>query len=159
MRLASAVEAMSSHPIAAAFWRTLAVGVLLSPGIWRLRAAGVQVLRSDLILTALAALVLGLHFWAWFESIHRTTVLRSTLLVCLTPIWAGVLEGTVLRRPPSPRFWVGIGITLIGVGLMTGSESGDAGWGGDLLAILGGVLAAIYLLIGRVVRERLDIDA
>lgn len=143
------------HPIAAAFWRTLAVGLILSPGLRRLS----RIRRSDLLLTVTAALVLGLHFWAWFESIHRTTVLRSTLLVCLTPIWAGVLEGVVLRRPPRPRFWGGIGITLIGVGLMTGTGSGEANWSGDLLAILGGILAAIYLLLGRVVRERVDIDA
>jgi drug/metabolite transporter (DMT)-like permease len=147
------------HPIAAAFWRTLAVGVILSPGIWRFTRSGTGIRRSDLTLIFVAALVLGLHFWAWFESIHRTTVLRSTLLVCLTPIWAGVLEGVVLKRPPMRRFWAGIGITLVGVGLMTGTDSGEAGWSGDLLAILGGVLAAIYLLIGRVVRERVDIDA
>ena len=154
VRLAPGVE-----PIAAALWRTLTVGLILAPGIWRFQKNGGQIERRDWILTAGAGLILGLHFWVWFESINRTTVLRSTLLVCLTPIWAGLMEWLFLRSPPRPRFWIGIAITLVGVGLMTGGEQGQSSWLGDLLAVLGGVLAAAYLLVGRVVRARVDIDA
>ena len=154
VRLAPGVE-----PIAAALWRTLTVGLILAPGILRFQKTGGQIQRRDLILTATAGLILGLHFWVWFESINRTTVLRSTLLVCLTPIWAGLMEWLWLRSPPRPRFWMGISITLIGVGLMTGDGQGQSSWSGDLLAVLGGILAAAYLLVGRVVRARVDIDA
>jgi drug/metabolite transporter (DMT)-like permease len=54
---------------------------------------------------------------------------------------------------------VGIGITLVGVSLLTESGPGGTSWSGDLLALLGGILGAAYMLVGRVVRKRLDIDA
>jgi len=145
-------------PIAAGFWRTLIVGLLLAPGIIRARRNRTELRGADLAWTALAGLILALHFWAWFESITRTTVLRSTLLVCLTPIWAGIMEWGLLKQAPARRFWVGISITLLGVALMTGGSEEGSSSSGDLLALLGGVLAAAYLLIGRVVRPRVQID-
>ena len=154
VRLAPDVE-----PIAAAFWRTLIVGALLLPGVHRFHRSGGRWTRADLLRTAVAGLLLSLHFWVWFESISRTTVLRSTLLVCLTPIWAGLLEWKWLDRKPENRFWVGIGITLIGVTLMTGLDRGTSTRLGEFLAVLGGMLAGVYMLMGRVVRQRIDIDA
>jgi drug/metabolite transporter (DMT)-like permease len=68
------------------------------------------------------------------------------------------MEWGWLKQRPANRFWVGILITLCGVALMTGGSHEGASWSGDLLAILGGVLAGAYLLIGRVVRKRVEID-
>ena len=100
---------------------------------------------------------LAFHFWAWFASLQLTTVIRSTVLVCLTPIWAGLWSWTVFKEPPSIRFWVGIGIALVGVISMT-QGSTDAGSAasieGDLLALAGGFLSGTYLTIGRGVRAK-----
>ena len=41
--------------------------------------------------------------------------------------------------------------------MMTGNVQGDHTLMGDGLAILGGVLAALYLLVGRIVRRQVDI--
>jgi drug/metabolite transporter (DMT)-like permease len=41
------------------------------------------------------------HFWAWFSSLGHTTVLRSTLLVCLVPAWSAALDWVVYGRRPS----------------------------------------------------------
>ena len=54
--------------IATGLWRTLIVGILLSPGLIRAFRTGTTLRRSDLAWTILAGLVLALHFWAWFES-------------------------------------------------------------------------------------------
>jgi drug/metabolite transporter (DMT)-like permease len=151
-------------PIAAAFWRTAIVAVILAP--WCLRwtrqphAAGQtarQVLAPQFLLIVLAGSLLAVHFWTWFASLHRTTVLRSTVLVCLTPVWTGLLEWRVVGQAPQPRFWVGMSVAILGVALMSGAGGPDGAWLGDLLALVGGVLAGAYLLIGRVVRRKLDI--
>lgn len=143
------------HPVVAAFWRTATVAALLAPSLRRAevrRALG----RRDLGLVALAGFFLALHFWAWFASLQHTTVLRSTLLVCLTPVWAGLLEWAFLRNRPHLRFFAGIGVALLGVGLMSASlvSAGGGSLLGDGLATIGGVLSASYLLIGRSVRQR-----
>ena len=111
--------------------------------------------RRDALLTVLAGAFLALHFWSWLESLHHTTVLRSTLLVCLTPVWAGLLEWLLMGRRPGGRTFAGIGIALLGVGLMSvpGAQPGSGSLWGDALALVGGMLSA-NLLVGRSVRQR-----
>ena len=145
------------HPVVAGLWRTGAVGLLLAPSMARDRR-GLD--ARSLGLAALAGFLLALHFWTWFESLHRTTVLRSTLLVCLTPIWTGLGEWWLGGDRPGRRFWGAIAVALAGVGLMAagGEDGGSAAQlSGDLLATLGGLLAAAYLLVGRTVRQRVSI--
>lgn len=145
------------HPVVAGLWRTGAVGLLLAPTLVRDRR-GLH--PRSLAWTVFAGLLLALHFWTWFESLHRTTVLRSTLLACLTPIWTGAGEWLLGGSRPSRRFWLGIGTALVGVGWMVGGvdEGGDQSrLSGDLLAVLGGIFAAGYLLVGRTVRQSVAI--
>jgi len=145
------------HPVVAGLWRTGAVGLMLSPTLLRDRG-GLDARRLAWIV--FAGLLLALHFWTWFESLHRTTVLRSTLLVCLTPLWTGGGEWMLGGSRPSRRFWMGICTAVLGVGWMASGadESGDAArWSGDLLAVLGGLFAAGYLLVGRSVRQSVSI--
>ena len=160
------------HPIGAGFWRTLLVGLLLLPVAILRRAPGSPWLsafrgvsgRDLLVIFGAAALLVG-HFWTWFASLHLTSVLRSTVLVCLNPIWAGIFEWLLLRRNPGGRFWLGIAVAVGGVVLMstggavaTTDEAVAAGLRGDALALVGGLLGALYLLAGRVVRPRVGID-
>lgn len=141
------------HALTLAFWRVLLVGVLLLPGV---RPVG----RREALLTAAGGLLLALHFWTWFLSLRETSVMRSTLLVCLTPIWAALLEWAWLGARPSVRFAGGIALALVGVGLLvSGGAGGGGGLRGDALAIAGGMLGAGYFTIGRVVRRTVPITA
>jgi drug/metabolite transporter (DMT)-like permease len=149
------------HPVVIGLGRTAAVALLLAP---TLRGSGAD-LRGlgarGIGLTAAAGLMLALHFWVWFASLAHTTVMRGTLLVCLTPVWAGALEWAVLGARPPRQTWAGMAVALVGVGLMAGGAAGGGAAGstlrGDLLAVLGGMLAAVYLLLGRAVRARLGV--
>lgn len=145
------------HPIAAALWRTGTVGLLLAPTLRGGHAARMR--PRDAALTMLAGAFLATHFWAWLESLQHTTVLRSTLLVCLTPVWAGLLEWGLLRQRPGRQTFAGVGVALVGVGLMSvpGAQPGGGSLVGDSLALVGGVLSAAYLLVGRSVRQRVGI--
>ena len=145
------------HALGIALWRTAIAGVLLSPTLIKRGSSRPQ--GRHLLLTIAAGLCLALHFWTWFASLQLTTVMRSTVLVCLTPLWAGILSWTVFKAPPSQRFWGGIAVALIGVTIMalggdTSTETTD--WTGDLLALLGGMLSGTYLTIGRAVRPHVD---
>ena len=145
------------HPIAIAFWRTAVVALILLPTLAR-----PQVTRPSgpmLWWSIGAGLCLAFHFWAWFASLQMTTVIRSTVLVCLTPIWAGLWSWSVFKEPPSARFWTGIAIALAGVLWMTQGASGGSSMAsleGDVLALIGGFLSGTYLTIGRGVRAHCD---
>jgi len=138
------------HPLALAFWRTLGIAVLLAPAVRR-------VSRRDAARIALAGVCLAGHFATWFGSLQTLGVLRSTVLVCLGPLWTGFLEWTFLRRRPSAIFFVGLLLALPGIALLTGSDPGPDSLQGDALALLGGMLGAAYLVLGRSVRARVGI--
>ncbi len=147
------------HPVAAAFWRTAAVCLLLAPSVARLSLpVAAPPARRLLGLTMLAGGLLAAHFSLWFISLHHTTVLRSTLLVCLAPLWTGVFEWVLRGQRPPAAFWVGVTISLGGVAWMgTGDDAAAPSLLGDGLALLGGTLSAAYLVVGRVVRPWVSI--
>jgi drug/metabolite transporter (DMT)-like permease len=129
---------------------------VLGPGI----ALSINKLnRRDLGMTAAAGALLGLHFAVWFASLSYTTVMRSTVLVALVPVWTGVLEWAVLGRRPTGGFWLGTSVALAGVALMTGGDFSGGALIGDLLAAVGGVLWSLYFILGRQVRQRVEITA
>jgi drug/metabolite transporter (DMT)-like permease len=142
------------HPMAIGFWRTLAVGLLLAA---TLRKGQLRLTGKDWFMALLAGALLAAHFWAWFASLRHTTALRSTVLVCLTPIWAGILEGLLLRQLPGRRYWTGVAVSLAGVWTMGGGSLAGGSVTGDLLALLGGILGAGYFVLGRSVRQRVGI--
>lgn len=137
-----------AEPLAIALWRTSLVGLLLLPGV---RA----ITWKDAGWIALSGGFLAFHFTAWFASLQTIDVLRSTTLVCLTPLWAGMLEGIFLRRPPGGAFWGGVVVATAGTLIFTGG--GQGALVGDALALLGGIAAGAYLVIGRNVRARVGI--
>lgn len=149
------------------------IGVVLAVGggwrAWRALA------RRDLILTAVAGLLLSLHFWSWNASLRYTTVAASVSLVNMQPVILALVSGRWLGEHATRRQWLGIivavcgalvvgladvpgGIRGIGVALVGGSAIGaDDGRAilGDLLAIVGAITGALYFLIGRRVRTTL----
>lgn len=137
-----------ADPVVVAFWRTGLAALILAPTLRRAtldwRALG---------LTALAGLCLAAHFWTWFASLNHISVMRSVVLVTLAPLWVGLMEWGLFKQRPPLRFWLGIGVALVGVVVMATAEQGQASLRGDALALVGGVLSSAYLVIGREVRQ------
>jgi drug/metabolite transporter (DMT)-like permease len=146
------VRLAASGPEVVAFWRV----AFAATGAWVLLAARGR-LRSEtagLGWAALAGVFLALHFWAWITSLYHTSVANSVLLVCTQPVWAALM-GRLFLRERVPRIgWLGILLALTGAGLTAGYDSLQLG--GDLLALLGAVLAALYMVVGRRQRQTWD---
>ena len=108
----------------------------------------------------LSGTLLCLHFATWVTSLAHTSVVSSVVLVTTTPLWIGLAAPIVLRERTPRLTWVGILLAIAGgtvIGLTEGGgASGSAGWG-NLLALLGAIFGAGYLMIGRGVRERLPL--
>ena len=78
-------------PAAIACWRVAGASALnLATRRARRRVAALD--RRDATLAARSGLLLAAHFLLFFEALRRTSVLRSTILVGLCPLWVGLAD-------------------------------------------------------------------
>lgn len=155
------LEGMPSLVIAAL--RLSIATLLLTPLVWLRGRAELRALdRRSWGFIALSGTFLALHFIFWISSLEQTTVLISTVLVVTSPIWVSILEVVFLRARFGRDVVFGLLITLTAGILiaLTGQTQGDTGagtLGGAVLALLGAVTVAVYLVIGRGLRSRLSL--
>jgi drug/metabolite transporter (DMT)-like permease len=170
------VVAISTSPIlirlaavpalALAFWRCLAGAAVLAPFARRGRAGGLA--RGDLALLGAAGVFMAAHFALWNASLALTSVGAATTLVSCTPLFVGI-GARFLGEAPGRRTWAGIALATVGAvvigvsdalaGPVAGAQAtGASGLLGDVLAFAGAAAVAVYLLIGRVMRQRLPVS-
>ena len=150
-------------------------GLILIPfTIPRYNAELGKLSRRELLLAALAGLLLALHFATWILSLEYTSVASSVVLVTTNPLWVALLAPFVLKERLSPLIVIGLLVALAGtvvIGLSDACEQTAAGlacpplsqfvqgkafWG-DLLALAGAWTGAGYILIGRSLRPTLSL--
>lgn len=134
--------------------------VLLAP--WVLRDARRGVLPKgpkQLGLVLVSGVFLAGHFLLWTASLNYTSVAASVLLVSLHPIIVTPLGKRLLGERVSRQMLAGVGLAIVGMLVTCGGDLrvGSSAFGGDLLAIAGGLCLAGYLLIGRSVRANLGV--
>ena len=160
------IRLSDAHPLAIATWRLLyamlfVIPALLLGGGWRQYAT---LTRKELGLALFAGVMLAAHFWTWNASVDLTSVAASTVLVNLQPVVVALLSAWWLHERPERGQWLGIAIAMVGamVLVIPDLRGGAIAEGrnpllGDALAIAGGVTAALYYLIGRRLRQKLDL--
>ncbi|WP_341718893.1 DMT family transporter [Micromonospora sp. FIMYZ51] len=166
--LALAVVAVSSSApliafaaapaLAVAFWRNVLAVAALSPfAVARRRAEFRRLLtgsgRREGMFCVLSGVALAAHFATWMPSAKMTSVAAATALVATQPVWQGLIARAQGRHLPL-GMWAGIGVSVAGAVLATGADftvSGTA-FAGDLLALVGGMFAAVYVALGEQAR-------
>lgn len=134
--------------------------VLLAP--WVLRDARRGVLprgRKQIGLVLVSGVFLAGHFLLWTASLKYTSVAASVLLVSLHPIIVTPLGKRLLGERVSRQMLAGVGLAVVGTFVTCAGDFrvDSTAFGGDLLAIAGGLCLAGYLLIGRSVRANLGV--
>lgn len=149
----------SAPGLALAVWRTVFATLLLAP--FALPKIGPEVRRfrrREWGLILAAGLFLGLHFIAWIESLYHTSVASASVLVTTSPLFIAVLGYLVLRERLALRTVVAIVVAVAGAALIGWGDAGDAAFPnavfGNSLALTASLLMAVYLLIGRAVRQQ-----
>ncbi|MCP3141310.1 DMT family transporter [Pyxidicoccus xibeiensis] len=107
----------------------------------------------------LSGLALALHFATWIASLQYTTVASSVALVTTQPVWVALFAWVALSERVGPRGLAAIGLCLAGsvlIGARDFAAGGQALWG-DVLAVMGAILAAVYFVIGRRVRDAMSL--
>ena len=178
------VRLSHAEPLAIAVWRmglTLAVvgAVAIVTGTWK-QYRGLA--RPDLLAAFGAGAFLAMHLWSWIVSIGMTSVAASVVLVNVHPIVVALGSAIWLGEKPTRTQIIGIAIALGGAVLLAfGDAHGaalnaalstatiGAGVGvhhpaggaraleGDALAVFGAITVALYLLLGRRLRQKLDV--
>jgi drug/metabolite transporter (DMT)-like permease len=87
----------------------------------------------------------------WQVALLSTSAANATLLVNLAPLWVGLGAFFFLHERQSLRFWSGAALAFAGMAIVVhrGGSNGGAVLQGDLLAALGSVFYAAYLLVTR----------
>jgi drug/metabolite transporter (DMT)-like permease len=112
-----------------------------------------------IVLALAAGVLLAGHFWSWIASVSLTTVSSSVVLVSTQPLFVALLSAAFLGERPRRAEWVGIGLAIAGAAVI---GWGDFGRGrdaliGDALAILGAILVSGYYVIGRNLRQGIEL--
>jgi drug/metabolite transporter (DMT)-like permease len=157
----------------AAFRLGLSALILLPYTLLKYRGELKDLTWKDLRLALLAGFVLAVHFASWITSLEMTSVASSVVLVTTTPLWVALLAPIFLGEKTSWIAYLGMGIALLGGVVISLSDvcsiqagglacDGIGSLGvktllGDLLALLGAVAAAIYLMIGRSLRRKISL--
>ena len=160
--------------VIAAYRLTFATLVITPIALTRNRGELASLKRNQLLLAALSGLLLALHFATWTSSLEFTTVASSVVLVSTTPLWVALFSPLFLKEPVTRP--VVIGMTLALVGAVTIGLSDACAWEngrltcpaftefvqgkaflGDLLALLGAIMGAGYVMIGRKLRPGISL--
>jgi len=155
------IAATAAPALAIAAWRNLMAGGVLLPVALLTRRREIATLgRRGWGLSLLAGALLAGHFAAWVPSVTLTSVASSTALVATQPVWAALLarlDGRLVAR----RVWTGILVAVAGAAMITGADLSLSARAvaGDLLAVLGGILAAAYVTAGAAVRVKVSTTA
>lgn len=149
--------------LAIAVWRTVtAVGVLLPPAaVGRIDVDVKQFTGRDVLLILGAGVLLGLHFIAWIESLYHTTVASASVFVTSSPLILAAFGYILLGERLSGVTVLAIVAAVGGAVVIGWADAGRVTLGrgalwGNSLALGAAVLVSGYLLIGRVIRQKVS---
>jgi drug/metabolite transporter (DMT)-like permease len=151
-------------PLSIAFYRLFFTTLLLVP-LLMARKKTRDELRSlpisSVILMIIIGLILAAHFALWITSLKMTSVASSVILVTAHPILVGPVSFYFLKEKLSLVNALGIAISFAGVGVLVIGNYGYTAFGldtleGNILALLGGIAAGLYILGGRTLRKKVS---
>lgn len=106
-----------------------------------------------------SGIFLALHFATWIESLKHTSVTSSTVLVNTHPVFIVLASFFIFKEKASKKTLITIGIALTGSIIISIGDSslGSTILYGDILAILGAIFVAGYMMIGGIIRQKLSV--
>jgi len=148
--------------LAIAAWRLALASLVLAPfAVARSRSQWQSLPARDWALLITSGIFLAIHFYAWISSLALTSVTASVVLVTTNPFFVALIGLFLFRQPLARSMPLALTVAFAGSVLI---GWGDLGAGsnrllGDLLALLGAVAVACYMLIGQRLRARLTVLA
>jgi drug/metabolite transporter (DMT)-like permease len=149
-----------------AFYRLLFTLLLILPFVLIYRKTRHELLnmpRSTLLIMIGIGIILAAHFALWITSLEHTSVASSVILVTAHPLLVGPISHFFLKERLSAVNATGIVLSVVGVIILVygnyGFTTGLDTFEGNILAILGGIFAGLYILGGRKLRKTVSIGS
>jgi drug/metabolite transporter (DMT)-like permease len=146
--------------IVIATYRLGIASLILAPiALTRARNELFRLSRREIILAGCSGVFLALHFALWIASLRYTTVTSSVVLVTISPVFVAVVSYFLFREKITRRILIGIAVSIIGAIIIgfNNWQLGGASVKGSILALLGAMAVAGYLLIGRKLRQKMGL--
>ena len=153
--------------ISIAFFRLLFTTILITPIALLFKKYRKELLaipKKTYFIMISIGIILALHFTFWIASLASskdTSVASSVILVTAHPVLVAPIAHYFFKEKLSYVNITGICISLIGVTILVfGNEivtSGLDSLEGNILAILGGICAGLYILGGRKIRKTVSV--
>lgn len=145
--------------IIAAYRLTISALVLVLLALPRIRQDFSKLKKREIAAAILAGAFLCFHFAFWITSLKYTSVASSVIFVTTNPIFVALASIFLLHERVPPLLFLAILIAVFG-GIIIGWGDWDKGQEslyGDFLALLGALMATGYLLVGRRIRQKIDL--
>ena len=155
------IKAAAAPSLAIAFWRmAMASGVVVPFAVGRPGRAELRMGRRRGRLSVGAGVLLAGHFACFIPAVSLTTVASAVALVAMQPAWAALIL-RVRGERMAGQAWLGVGLAIFGALLLSGVDVTVSGRAlvGDVLALVGGALAASYRVVGADVRRTVSTTA
>ncbi len=145
--------------VTAAYRVGLASLVILPLAAWKAGDELRNLSFRDVKMAVLSGLFLALHFATWISSLDYTAIANSVVLVNTIPLWVGLFTPLITKDRLARATVISIIISVIGASIIGFGDFATGGRAllGDLLAVIGAICAAIYLLLGRNLRRKLSL--
>jgi len=119
---------------------------------------------SAIYIMIIIGIILAAHFALWITSLKLTSVASSVILVTAHPLLVGPVSHFLFKEKLSFVNVFGIALSVTGVFILV---YGNYGFGigvldtleGNILAILGGAAAGLYILGGRKIRKTVSVGS
>jgi drug/metabolite transporter (DMT)-like permease len=142
-----------------AFYRLLIASLaLIVPAALNWRRGKARLPRAAVGIGVLGGLAFAVNLTMWATALTLTTAANATLLDNTAPLWVGIGAWLLFREKLQTLFWLGLAVAMVGATIIVGLDAfrGFVINAGDLIALVAGVIYAVYLLITQRARERID---
>lgn len=140
------------------FYRMTISVLLLAPAALVRRKEFSQLRLREALLSLLSGAFLGLHLYAYFVSLEHTSIASSVVLVDTEVLFVALATWLILRKPLSGWAWTAIFLAFGGsvIVAMADGAGGGSALKGDIIALIGALLMAVYTMLGTVCRRRIS---
>lgn len=119
---------------------------------------------KEFLLSVLSGIFLALHLITWILSLKLTSITSSVVLVTTNPIFVAIFSYFIFKEKQSKELIIGIILSFFGSIILGIGDGGISQLGignknalyGDLLAIIGAIMASGYLITGSIIRKKVD---
>lgn len=143
-------------PAIAAYRMVLATLLIAPFALVRSRKRIASLKRNDTWFLVATGAVLALHFLFFVTAVQNTSIASATVLINCHPIFVAVLAYLLLQEG-TKYTTAGALVGMFGILVISIGDLGSGNIVGDVMAIMGAVMEAIYIIMTRVMRKRIDL--